>query len=291
YIVKDDGLAAGKGVFVASTAEEAADAARAMIEEGVFGESGRQVIVEDGLAGEELTVLVVTDGISYRILPVSQDHKRVFDDDEGPNTGGMGAYAPVPWAGPALMEKIKNRIIEPTLKGLREEEITYCGVLYAGLMISPEGDPRVIEYNVRFGDPEAQVVIPLLETDFGKLVLACCEGALSDISWKEPERWAANVILASRGYPGPFKKGAPISGLEEISSDGDLLIFHGATALDGEGRTVTAGGRVLSSVGTGDTLEAAIAGAYRGVSRISFDNMHYRKDIGRKALMKRSEGK
>ncbi len=291
YIVKADGLAAGKGVSVTASAEEALAAARAMIEEGLYGESGRQVIVEDGLEGEELTVLAITDGKTCRILPPSQDHKRVFDDDKGPNTGGMGAYAPVPWAGPSLMEKIRNRVIEPTLRGLREEGIPYCGVLYAGLMIGPDGEPRVIEYNVRFGDPEAQAVIPLLEGDFGRLLTACCEGRLSEVPWKDSGRWAANVVLASGGYPGPFEKGMAITGLEEIPSDGDLLVFHGGTALDSQGRPVTAGGRVLSAVGLGDTLEEAIAGAYGGASRISFKNMHYRKDIGRKAFMKRSDGK
>lgn len=289
YIVKADGLAAGKGVTVAETAEEAVAASRAMIEEGLFGESGRQVIVEDALEGEELTVLAVTDGNSYRILPPSQDHKRVFDGDRGPNTGGMGAYAPVPWVGPALMEKIINRIIEPTLDGLKSENTPYCGVLYAGLMIGRDGEPRVIEYNVRFGDPEAQAVIPLLEADFGRLLLACCEGRLSEAPWTEPKRWAANVVLASNGYPGPFEKGKIISGLEGLPEDSDFLVFHGGTAIDGKGRVVTAGGRVLNAVGLGNTLEAAIMRAYRGSSAIFFENMHYRKDIGRKAFLKRSD--
>lgn len=291
YIVKADGLAAGKGVVVAKGAEEALSAARAMIEEGLFGESGRRVIVEDGLLGQELTVLAVTDGASYRILPPSQDHKRIFDGDEGPNTGGMGAYAPAPWADPSLMEKIKNKIIEPTLAGLRAENTPYCGVLYAGLMIGPDGEPRVIEYNVRFGDPEAQVVIPLLETDFGRLLLACCEGRLSEVPWTEPARWAANVVLASKGYPGPFEKGKLITGLdpEGLPGDGNFLVFHGGTARDGYGNIVTAGGRVLSAVGLGDTLEEAIKTAYRGASAISFEGAHYRKDIGRKAFLKGSE--
>jgi len=284
YIVKADGLAAGKGVVVASSMEEAMDAARSMIEEGILGESGRKVIVEDALEGEELTVLAVTDGRTWKMLPPSQDHKRAFDGDRGPNTGGMGAYAPVPWADKSLLDRIHRRILEPTFLGLQTEGIPYCGILYAGLMIGPDGMPRVIEYNVRFGDPEAQVVIPLLEGDFGEMVIACCEGRLSDFSYREPARWAADVVLASGGYPGPFEKGKRISGLEEAAKKQDFVVFHGVTAMNSQGHTVTSGGRVLSAVGLGNTLEEAIAKAYDGASGISFENMHFRKDIGRKAF-------
>jgi len=284
FIVKADGLAAGKGVVIASSMEEAIQAARGMIEDGILGESGRKVIIEDALEGEELTILAVTDGRTWRMLPPSQDHKRVFDGDKGPNTGGMGAFSPVPWVDSSLADRIRNLILEPTFRGLRDDGISYCGVLYAGLMIGPDRMPRVIEYNVRFGDPEAQVVLPLLEDDFGEMIIACCEGRLSEFSYRDPVRWAADVVLASGGYPGPFEKGKRIAGLDEASGMTDFLVFHGGTALDPEGRCVTSGGRVLSAVGLGNTLEEAIAKAYEGASRITFQNMHCRKDIGRKAF-------
>lgn len=284
FIVKADGLAAGKGVVVSSSFDEAMDAARSMIDEGILGESGRNVIVEDGLEGEELTILAVSDGRTFRMLPPSQDHKRAFDDDKGPNTGGMGAYAPVPWVDKSLAERIHKRILEPTFRGLRSEGVPYCGVLYAGLMIDQEGMPQVIEYNVRFGDPEAQVVIPLLEGDFGDLIISCCEGKLSEMPWQSGRRWAADVVLTSGGYPGAFEKGKKISGLADSENLADFVVFHGGTALDSEGHFVTSGGRVLSAVGLGNSLEEAITRSYEGVSMISFENMHYRKDIGRKAF-------
>ena len=289
FIVKADGLAAGKGVVVAQDLTEALYAAREMIEEGIFGDSGRQVIVEDGLIGEEITILALTDGNTFRMLPPSQDHKRVFDDDQGPNTGGMGAYAPVPWADSPLLEKIRDRILTPTLSGLREEGIPFCGVIYAGLMVDKDHDPRVVEYNVRFGDPEAQAVIPLLGGNFGEMLLACCRGRLADVPWTGANRWAADVILASGGYPGAFEKGLEITGLERAAQLTDFLVFHGGTALDGAGRLVTSGGRVLSAVGLGNSLEEAIAKAYEGAALINFDKMHFRHDIGRKAFTQRRE--
>ncbi|MEA4880941.1 MAG: phosphoribosylglycinamide synthetase C domain-containing protein, partial [Synergistaceae bacterium] len=220
------------------------------------------------------------------LLPPSQEHKRIFAGDRGPNTGGMGAYSPVPLADPALMEKIRKTILEPTFEGLRRENIPYCGVLYAGLMVDEGGTPRVIEYNVRFGDPEAQVVLPLLEGDLGEILLACAGGRLEEIEWKETSRWAADVVLASGGYPGPFEKGKIISGLEEAERGENFLLFHGGTALSPEGKICTAGGRVFSAVGVGGTLEEALERAYAGVSLISFDSMHYRRDIGQKALIR-----
>ena len=286
YVVKADGLAAGKGVFVTPSLEEAKEAAENLLVRDLLGEAGRRILVEDGLEGEELTILALTDGKTYRLLPPSQDHKRIFDGDRGPNTGGMGAYSPVPLADPALMEKIRKTILEPTFEGLRRENIPYCGVLYAGLMVDEGGTPRVIEYNVRFGDPEAQVVLPLLEGDLGEILLACAEGRLEEIEWKEPSRWAADVVLASGGYPGPFEKGKIVSGLEEAERGENFLLFHGGTALSPEGKICTAGGRVFSAVGVGDTLEEALERAYAGVSLISFDSMHYRRDIGQKALIR-----
>lgn len=284
FIVKADGLAAGKGVFVTESMDEALGAAKALIEDGILGEAGRTIVVEDGLSGDEMTVLVLTDGASYRILPPSQDHKRVFDDDRGPNTGGMGAYAPVPWLDDALLLKIRERIVERTLKGLKAENIPYCGVLYAGLMVDPSGEPRVIEYNVRFGDPEAQVVLPLIEGDFGELIRSCCEGRLADFPWAEPVRWAADVVLASGGYPGPFDRGHVLTGLDRAASLEDVLLFHGGTTRSPNGEIVTSGGRVLSCVGLGNTLGEALAKAYSGAQCVAFNGMHYRTDIGKKAF-------
>lgn len=284
FIVKADGLAAGKGVFVTPVREEAEEAARSLLEKNILGEAGRKVIIEDALDGEELTILALTDGKTYRMLSPSQDHKRVFDDDNGPNTGGMGAYSPVPWVDNALLGSIRETILDPTLEGLRKEGVSYCGVIYAGLMVDHGGTIRVIEYNVRFGDPEAQVVLPLLECDFGEILLACCEGRLSEVPWKDSSRWAADVVLASGGYPGLFEKGKVISGLDEAAKLSDFAVFHGGTALSADGGIITSGGRVLSAVGVGESLSTALTKAYEGTSLISFDKMHFRKDIGCKAF-------
>ena len=284
YVVKADGLAAGKGVFVTPSLEEALQASENLLVYDLLGTAGRRILVEDALEGEELTILALTDGKTYRLLSPSQDHKRVFDGDLGPNTGGMGAYSPVPLADAPLLEKIRRTILDPTFEGLRKENIPFCGILYAGLMVDEKGVPRVIEYNVRFGDPEAQVVLPLLQGDLGAILIACTEGRLDEIEWKEPSLWAADVVLASGGYPGPFEKGKIVSGLEEVYKQEDFILFHGATALSADGKICTAGGRVFSAVGIGNTLEEALDRAYKGASFISFDSMHYRRDIGQKAL-------
>ncbi|HRV97128.1 MAG TPA: phosphoribosylamine--glycine ligase [Aminobacteriaceae bacterium] len=290
FIVKADGLAAGKGVFVTKTREEAFLAAENLLVRGALGEAGKRIIIEDALSGEELTVLAVSDGATYRILPPSQDHKRVYEEDKGPNTGGMGAYSPVPWVGEELLERVRRSILDPTFDGLRHDGVPYCGVLYAGLMVAPDGIPRVIEYNVRFGDPEAQVVLPLLEVDFAEMLFACCEGRLSEFRWEEPSKWAVDVVLASGGYPGTFEKGKEIEGLENVSSMEDFVLFHGGTTFSPEGKILTEGGRVLSAVGLGASLEEALVNAYAGVEQISFENMHYRRDIARRAIIQRRGG-
>ncbi len=202
----------------------------------------------------------------------------------------MGAYAPVPWVGEELLERVRRSILDPTFDGLRHDGVPYCGVLYAGLMVAPDGIPRVIEYNVRFGDPEAQVVLPLLEVDFAEMLFACCEGRLSEFRWEEPSRWAVDVVLASGGYPGTFEKGKEIEGLENVASMEDFVLFHGGTTFSPEGKIVTEGGRVLSAVGLGTSLEEALVNAYAGVERISFENMHYRRDIARRAVIPRRGG-
>ena len=290
FIIKADGLAAGKGVFVTQTREEAFMAAENLLVRGVLGDAGKRIIIEDALSGEELTVLAVSDGTTYRILPASQDHKRIYEEDKGPNTGGMGAYSPVVWVGEELLETVRRTILDPTFDGLRQDGVPYCGVLYAGLMVAPDGIPRVIEYNVRFGDPEAQVILPLLEVDFVEMLFACCEGRLSEFRWKEPSRWAVDVVLASGGYPGTYEKGKEIKGLENVSSMQNFVLFHGGTAFSPEGKIVTDGGRVLSAVGLGTSLEEALVNAYEGVDRISFENMHYRRDIARRAVLPKKGG-
>jgi phosphoribosylamine--glycine ligase len=282
-VVKADGLAAGKGVVVAPDRKSADAAIRAAMEEGQFGAAGARVVIEECLAGPEVSFFAVCDGT--RAVPVAsaQDHKRIFDDDGGPNTGGMGAFAPSPLVDDAIAARIMGEVVQPALDGLREEGHAYRGFLYAGLMMTANG-PKVIEFNVRFGDPEAQVVIPMIAGELTPLMAAAAEGALGDrtVTFR-PERHVG-VVLASKGYPGSSPTGLPIEGLEAAASLRDVLVFHAGTAIDAGGRVVTAGGRVLTVVGRGATFADAIERAYAGVREISFDGIHYRKDIGRKAL-------
>lgn len=284
YIVKADGLAAGKGAFVVETYEEALSTAEDLLIGNRLGEAGKTLIIEDCLKGTELTVLAITDGNVIRALSPSQDHKRVYDNDKGPNTGGMGAYSPVPWAGNELMDRINTRVLIPTLEGLKKEKIDFCGVIYAGLMIDRNMEPQVIEYNVRFGDPEAQVVLPVLKGDLLHILEACCKGSLSDITIEPSDKWAADVVIASGGYPASYEKGIEINGLEEVSAMDNVIIFHAGTGYAEDGSVVTDGGRVLSVVGiNASDLDNAVARAYEAVERISFDGMHFRKDIASKA--------
>jgi len=277
-VVKADGLAAGKGVTVAETTE-AAEAAIAAALGGAFGVAGDCIVIEECLTGQEISVLALTDGITIRPLLPAQDHKRIGDGDTGPNTGGMGAYAPAPIATPALMERIQSEILEPAIAALQQQQIDYRGVLYAGLMITPAGDPKVIEFNCRFGDPETQVVLPLLDTSLEDLLLACAQKRLADqpaIAWKDGA--AVCVVLAADGYPDHYQKGLPITGLGDAEAQG-VAVFHAGT----QSRTkvlVTDGGRVLGVTATGDTFDGAIAQAYEAINRIHFDGMYYRRDIG-----------
>jgi phosphoribosylamine--glycine ligase len=282
-VVKADGLAAGKGVVVAPDRTSADAAIRAAMEEGQFGAAGARVVIEECLAGPEVSFFAVCDGT--RAVPVAsaQDHKRIFDDDCGPNTGGMGAFAPSPLVDDAIAARIMREVVQPVLDGLREEGHAYRGFLYAGLMMTADG-PKVIEFNVRFGDPEAQVVIPMIAGELTPLLAAAADGALGDhtVTFR-PERHVG-VVLASEGYPGSSPSGLPIEGLEAAAAQHDVLVFHAGTAIAAGGRVVTAGGRVLTVVGRGATFADAIERAYAGVREISFDGIHYRKDIGRKAL-------
>ncbi len=277
-VVKADGLAAGKGVIVAQTLEEAS-AAVTEIFSGKFGAAGSQVVIEEFMTGQEASVLAVTDGQTIRPLVPAQDHKAIGEGDTGPNTGGMGAYAPTPVVSPALMDRIQAEVLEPAMATLRRRGIDYRGVLYAGLMITPQGDPKVVEFNCRFGDPETQAVLPLLETPLDQVILACVEGRLESLpplEWKPGA--AACVVLAAEGYPDTYPKGMEISGLTEATDTG-ALVFHAGTQAKG-GITVANGGRVLGVTGLGDSFEAAIANAYAAVDKIHFAGMYCRRDIG-----------
>lgn len=280
WVIKADGLAAGKGVVVTADRDEALRAVEAMMVERVFGAAGDKVLVEECLAGEEVSVLAFTDGETVVPMLAAQDHKRVFDLDAGPNTGGMGAYAPAPVLTRELAARVREEILLPTVRGLAAEGIVFRGVLYAGLMIGPDG-PKVLEFNVRFGDPEAQPVLMLLESDLVEIMLAVEAGRLAQtpVLWRDGA--AVCVVLASGGYPGPYDTGIPIEGLADVPPE--VVVFHAGTALD-QGRVVTAGGRVLGVTAAGPDIAGACALAYKGVAGLSFAGMHYRRDIGRRAL-------
>ncbi|MEM9977617.1 MAG: phosphoribosylamine--glycine ligase, partial [Cyanobacteria bacterium P01_D01_bin.2] len=269
---------AGKGVTVAMTLAEATDAI-AVIFDGQFGAAGNRVVIEEFLTGQEASVLAVTDGRTIRPLIPAQDHKQVGEGDTGPNTGGMGAYAPTPVVPPALLGRIQTEVLEPTLQALNDRNIDYRGVIYAGLIITPEGDPKVIEFNCRFGDPETQVVLPLLATPLDTIMLACCEQRLDQLppfDWKSG--YVACVVMAAEGYPGPYPKGMAIAGLDAATQTG-AMVFHAGTQLN-KGELTANGGRILGVTALGDGFGAAIANAYRAVAAIQFDHAYYRRDIG-----------
>ncbi|MBD0266936.1 MAG: phosphoribosylamine--glycine ligase [Cyanobacteria bacterium Co-bin8] len=277
-VVKVDGLAAGKGVTVAHSLDEATAAIEAAFS-GKFGAAGERVVIEEFLVGQEASVLAVTDGQTLRLLLPAQDHKTIGEGDTGPNTGGMGAYAPTPIVTPDLMERVQREILEPALQAVKNQGIDYRGVLYAGLMITPEGDPKVVEFNCRFGDPEIQAILPLLETPLADLMLACVEGRLESfppLEWKPGA--AACVVAAAEGYPDTHRKGMAISGLDAAEETGALVFHAGTRKLKGE--TIADGGRVLGITGVGDSFEGAIANAYAAAACISYDGMYYRRDIG-----------
>ena len=282
-VLKADGLAAGKGVVVAKDRAEADAAIAAAMDERQFGAAGSRLVVEECLVGPEVSFFALCDGMRAIPIASAQDHKRIFDDDEGPNTGGMGAFSPSPLLDAAMQARIMREIVDPVLSGMRAEGTEYRGFLYAGLMLTAAG-PKVIEYNVRFGDPEAQAVMPLIEGQLLPLLAAAAEGDLGDRRVAVKNAVSVGVVLASAGYPGAVTSGVPISGLFAASQIAGVTIFHSGTAL-ADKRIVTAGGRVLTIVGTGGTYQEAIDRAYQGVSAIKFDGMQYRRDIGRKALV------
>jgi phosphoribosylamine--glycine ligase len=281
-VIKADGLAAGKGVTVAYAREEAEQALADIMVTKVFGEAGAQVVIEEFLAGQEMSILAFVDGETVRPMAAAQDHKPVFDGDKGPNTGGMGTYSPLPHIDEAIIQEAIETIIKPTAKAMVDEGRPFSGVLFAGLMISPEGKPKTIEFNARFGDPETQVVLPRLKSDLLEIFLAVTEGRLADIDIEWSDEAAVCVVLASGGYPGPYRAGVPIEGLEDNQGG---LIFHAGTARGEDGRWVTNGGRVLGVVGLGATIAEARAAAYARAEGISFSGKQNRTDIAMKALV------
>jgi phosphoribosylamine---glycine ligase len=282
-VVKADGLAAGKGVVIASDAGAARSAVAMMMEERSFGAAGARVVLEECLSGPEVSFFALCDGRRAQALGSAQDHKRIFDDDRGPNTGGMGAFAPSPLVDAAMQARIMREIVDPVVAGMRAEGHPYCGFLYAGLMLTCTG-PRVIEFNVRFGDPEAQVVIPAIDGDLAPRLAAAADGALDPAPPSFTPARHVGVVMASEGYPGSGPVGVPIRGLDRAARLDDVLVFHSGTREIPGGGVATAGGRVLTVVGRGDTYQRAIDCAYAGVSAIDFDGRQFRRDIGRKAL-------
>jgi phosphoribosylamine--glycine ligase len=281
-VLKADGLAAGKGVVVANDGADAEAAIHAAMDERQFGAAGARLVIEECLVGPEVSFFALCDGTRAIPIASAQDHKRIFDNDEGPNTGGMGAFAPSPLFDAAMQVRVMREIVDPVLAGMRAEATEYRGFLYAGLMMTAAG-PKVIEYNVRFGDPEAQAVMPLIDGELLPLLAAAADGDLGDRRVAIKHAVSVGVVLASAGYPGPVTPGVPITGLYPASQLPGVTIFHSGTAL-GDKRIVTAGGRVLTVVGTGQHYRDAIGRAYQGVSAIKFDGMQFRRDIGAKAL-------
>ena len=281
-VIKAEGLAAGKGVIVATTVNEAIDAIRLIMKARAFGDAGNRVLVEECLQGEEASFMAFTDGTTVIPMVSSQDHKRVFDHDRGPNTGGMGAYSPAPVVTKELESVIMAKIMKPTIEGLRSEGISYKGILYAGLMIR-DGSPQVLEFNCRLGDPETQPVLSRLDTDLVDIALAITDGKLAEteIRWKDDA--SVCVVVASGGYPGTYEKGRAITGLAEAKKVNNVMVFHAGTTFE-DGTVVTNGGRVLGVTSTGPTIRSAKERAYEAIKKIHFEGMHYRTDIADRAL-------
>ena len=280
-VVKADGLAAGKGVIVAMTEQEALDAVDAIMEDHSFGDAGARVVIDEFMEGEEASLLAFTDGTTIRPMISAQDHKRAYDGDRGPNTGGMGTYAPAPVMTPEMTERAVEEILKPTIAAMAKEGRIYRGCLYLGLMVTADG-PKVVEFNARFGDPETQVVLPLLDSDLVTIMCACADGTLADVPIRWKDGAAVCVVLASGGYPGHYDKGQEIHGLADAEAMG-ALVFHAGTAMK-DGKLVTNGGRVLGVVGRGADISSAVDAAYAAAAKISFKDVYYRKDIAHRAL-------
>lgn len=275
-VLKADGLAAGKGVVITDDRQEAVEVFTSMIKESKFGDAGKKVVVEAFLSGVELSVFVLTDGKEFVLLPEAKDYKRIGEGDMGPNTGGMGAVSPVPFAQGGFMEKTLEKVVRPTVKGLAEEGITYHGFIFFGL-INVAGEPFVIEYNCRMGDPETEVVMPRLENDLVELLLKMGKSELGSVQVKHSKEAATTVMLVSKGYPGDYEKGKPISGLESISEG---IAYHAGTKVGPDGRVLTNGGRVIALTCMGGDIATALKGSYANAALLDFEGKYYRKDIG-----------
>lgn len=281
-VIKADGLAAGKGVFIVKNLSQAEDALNTLMKKKTFGEAGRQIVIEEFLEGEEVSILAFCDGKTVVPMVSSQDHKKIFDNDQGPNTGGMGAYSPVPFYPNEFKKTVLEEILKPTVKGLQSEGREYKGVLYAGLVLTKEG-PKVLEFNARFGDPETQVILPRLKTDLVDILNAVIEETLHKINIEWEDNAAVCVVVASGGYPGKYQKGKVISGLGRLEKMKDIIVFHAGTKLQ-DGKVITSGGRVLGITAWDETISKAKERAYKGVKEIYFKDMYYRKDIAVKAI-------
>jgi len=281
-VIKADGLAAGKGVVVAKNVDEAKNAVTSMMQDKVFGDAGKKIIIEECLTGQEASILVITDSKEVVALASAQDHKRVFDNDQGPNTGGMGAYSPAPIVTADILKEIMRKIVYRTIDGLVKEGIDYRGVMYAGVMLTKDG-PKTLEFNARFGDPETEAILPRLKSDLVEVMLATIEGRLSRIRTLEwDSRACICVVCASSGYPGNYAKDKAISGLDQAAKLEDVIVFHAGTKKAGD-TILTSGGRVLGVTGLGATIKEAVNKTYAAVDKINFEGMHYRRDIGKKA--------
>jgi phosphoribosylamine--glycine ligase len=287
-VVKADGLAAGKGVIVAETLEQAEAAVTDMLSGNAFGEAGCRVVIEEFLAGEEASFIVMVDGKHVLAMATSQDHKRIGEGDTGPNTGGMGAYSPAPVVDATIHQRIMDQVILPTVRGMASEGNDYTGFLYAGLMISPDGQPQVIEYNCRFGDPETQPIMVRLQSDLVELCDSALAGSLDKASAEWDSRCAIGVVLAAGGYPGSYAKGLAIHGLDAAQAD-NIKVFHGGTAVK-DGQVVTSGGRVLCVTALGENIAAAQQACYQAADKINWDGMILRRDIGWRAIARYSQG-
>jgi phosphoribosylamine--glycine ligase len=283
-VIKTDGLAAGKGVYICPTVDKAIEAIKKIMDNKIFGKAGNKIVIDKFEEGEEVSILAWTDGKTAIPMVSSQDHKAIFDGDKGPNTGGMGAYSPAPIITNEMMTRIQNEILTPTIQGVSEEGRKYVGIIYLGLMIV-SGQPKVLEYNCRFGDPETQVVLPRLKTDLTTIIQACFEGRLSEINIEWDERAVLCVVLASGGYPDDYTKGLEIFGLEDVQRLEDTMIFHAGTTKKDD-KILTAGGRVLNVTSYGDNIKQARERAYLACGKINFEGIYYRKDIGHRALEK-----
>jgi phosphoribosylamine---glycine ligase len=283
YVLKADGLAEGKGVLICQSRNEAFEGIDRIMKKKAFGDAGKVLIIEELLTGQEASVLAMTDGEKIVVLPSAQDHKAVFEGDTGPNTGGMGAYAPAPVVTAQILQTVRGRVFVPLIQGLKDMGIVYRGVVYAGLMVTSAG-PKVLEFNCRFGDPETQVILPLLKTDLVDLMIECAEGRLKNEEIQTTGQTAVCVVMASGGYPGSYEKGKVIQGLHPAPKD--AFVFHAGTRWK-DREVVTSGGRVLGVTALGDTVSQAIDRAYKAVGKITFDGAYYRRDIGHRALVRK----